>query len=97
MCIIFLVHNYITHFFRLMPNNLLNCVELSGRALVKHHLMWRVVTLSRIEDLEAQILDRDLPMLDGEQLTHKGLKVVFYFDQKIRGLLQSDVQFSLLV
>ena len=74
------MHNYITHFFRLMPYNLLNCVELGGRALVEHHLMWRVISLSRIEDLEAQIFDRDLSMLNCEQLTHKGLKVVFHFD-----------------
>ena len=53
--------------------------------------------MSRIEDLEAQILDRDLPMLNCEKLTDEGLKVVFHFDQKICGLLQSDVQFSLLV
>ena len=59
--------------------------------------MWRVVSLGRIKDLHAQVPDRDLPVLNCEQLTDKELKVVFYFDQKICGLLQSYVQFSLLV
>ena len=53
--------------------------------------------MGRIKDLHAQIPDRDLPVLNCQQLTDKGLKVVFHFDQKIRGLLKSYVQFSLLV
>ena len=53
--------------------------------------------MGRIKDLHAQVPDRDLPVLNCQQLTDKGLKVVFHFDQKIRGLLKSYVQFSLLV
>ena len=39
--------------------------------------MGRVVPLGWIEDLEAHILDRDLTMLDAQQLSNEELEVVF--------------------
>ena len=58
--------------------------------------MRRVVTLRRVEDLEAQVLDRNLAVLDADQLLDKGLEVMLDPHQKVSRLLEGDVHFTLL-
>lgn len=58
--------------------------------------MRRVITLRWVEDLEAQILDRNLPMFDAEQLLNKDLEVMLDSHQQVGRLFESDVHLTLL-
>ena len=66
------------------------------RGALVQQLVRRVITLSRVEDLEAQVLDRNLPVFDAEQLLNKDLEVVLDSHQQVRCLLESDVHLTLL-
>lgn len=66
------------------------------RGALVQQLVRRVITLSRVEDLEAQVLDRYLPVFDAEQLLNKDLEVVLDSHQQVRRLLESDMHLTLL-
>ena len=66
------------------------------RGALVQQLVRRVITLCWVEDLEAQVLDRNLPVFDAEQLLNKDLEVVLDSHQQVRRLLESDVHLTLL-
>jgi len=53
-----------------------------------------VVPLRRVQHLEAQVAQCDLPVLDEEELLAEGPEIVLYLHQQIGGLLQRYVQLS---
>ena len=74
---------------------LIDCVKRSRGALVQK-LVWGVIALSRVKDLEAHVLDTDLTVFDTEKLSSESLEVMLYFHEQVGCLLEGDVQLTTL-